>query len=116
MANGQHGKLPEILFEDRAAQSEILYSTRTCTHTIFVEKLVPSSPFQTTSRALSADDVFFLTVSGAILSNEKRHRGVGINYSDYGDVICDGPGPTSSYSARGPFASKYLRVEISNPR
>ena len=49
-----------------------------------------------------------MTVSGVILSHERRHNGVGINYSHYRDVICDCPAPSSSYSARGPFASKYL--------
>ena len=71
--------------------------------TILVEKLVPSSPFQTTSRTSSADDVFFVTVCGVILSHEWRHHGAVINCSHYRDVICDGSGPPSSYSARGPF-------------
>ena len=86
------------------------------TYTIFVEKLVPSSLFQITSRALSADDVFFLTVSGVILLHERRHHGVGINYSHYGDGICNGPGLSSSYSARGPFASKKTNFDRNLPR
>ena len=87
--------------------------------TILVEKLVPSSPFQTTSRTLSADDVFFLTISGVILLHERRHHGIGNTFSHYRDVICDGPAPPLSYSARGPFASKYRPIfffAVSCPR